>query len=135
KAPCFYSVASARDIGCSCFEPQSTRLRTDSPCRTVAAVIRPGCPVKPCSLNSWFSVAAFHSAHGVPRSASWASCDWSGECPTTDEIAPALSLESVTEVTKVGLLSLLSRLSRYATCNLSLQLIGSSIQGGGIHFT
>ena len=39
-----------------------------SPCRTVSAVIRPGCPEVPCSRNNRFRAAAFHSAHDITRS-------------------------------------------------------------------
>ena len=39
-----------------------------SPCKTVAAVIRPGCLEFPCSRNKRLRAAAFHSAHDIPRS-------------------------------------------------------------------
>ncbi len=55
-------TSSNRRPGLHSFVPLVFR----SPCRTVAAVMRPAFPVAPWSWKSRFSAAAFHSAHGMP---------------------------------------------------------------------
>jgi hypothetical protein len=58
------------NIGLCYFNTELLFRRERPPCRTIAAVIRPGCPVTRCSRNKRFNIAAFQPAGDTPRSGS-----------------------------------------------------------------